>query len=50
MAKTRWLRKLAEATQKMSFQPKEAWENIRLLSKEEKSHKSSPHTIQMRLL
>ena len=50
MSKTRWSRHLVEVIHNMSFQPKEAWENIRLLSKGGNSHHSSPHTIQMRLL
>ena len=50
MAKTRWLRHLEEVIHNMSFQTKEAWANIRLLSKGENSHHSSPRTIQMRLL
>ena len=49
MAKTRWLRNLAEVIHKMSFQPKEDWTNIRLLSKGENSHHSYLHTIQTRL-
>ena len=49
MAKTRWLRHLVEAIHNMSFQPKEAWANIKLLCKGYKSHHSSPQTIQMRM-
>ena len=33
----------------MYFQPKEAWEDICLLSKGEKIYHSSPRTIQMKL-
>ena len=47
MAKTCWLGHLAGVIHNMSFQPKEAWENIPLLSKGEKIHHSSPRTIQM---
>ena len=47
MEKTRWSRHLAEVIHNMSFQPKEGWENIRLLRKIEKSHHSSPRTTQM---
>ena len=47
MAKTHWSRNLVEAIHNMSFQPKEAWENIKLLCKGDKSHHSSPQSIQM---
>ena len=33
----------------MSFSPKAAWANIRLISKGGKSHHSAPKTIHMRL-
>ena len=33
----------------MSFLPKEAWADIKLLCKGEKSHHSSPQTIHMRM-
>ena len=49
MAKTRWSRHLVEAIHNMSFQPKEAWANIKLLCKGEKSHHYSPQTIQVRM-
>ena len=49
MAKTRWWRHLVEAIHNMSFQPKEAWENIKLLCKGEKSHHSTPHSILIRV-
>ena len=49
MAKTRWSRHLAEVIHNMNFRPKEAWANIRLLSKGERSHHSAPSTIQMRM-
>ena len=47
MAKTRWSRHLVEVIHSMYFQPKEAWVNIRLLSKGENSHHASLHTIRM---
>ena len=49
MAKTRWSRHLVEVIHNMNFRPKEAWKNIRLLSKGERSHHSTPSTIQMRM-
>ena len=33
----------------MSFQPKEAWSNIKLLCEEDKSHHSSSQTIHIRM-
>ena len=47
MAKTRWSRHLAEVIHNMNFCPKEAWANIRFLSKGERSHHSAPSTIHM---
>ena len=49
MAKTRWSRHLAEVIHDMNFRPKEAWANIRLLSKGERSHHSATSTIQLRM-
>ena len=49
MAKTSWSCHLVEAIHNMSFQPKEAWANIKLLCKGYKSHHSSPQTIHMRM-
>ena len=49
MVKTRWSRHLVKAIHNMSFQPKEAWANIKLLCKGEKSRHSSPQTIQIRM-
>ena len=49
IAKTRWSRLLAQNIHNMSFSPKAAWANIRLLSKGGKSHHSAPKTIHMRL-
>ena len=45
MAKTHWSKHLAEVMHIMYFQPKEVWVNIRILSKGEKSHHSSPRSI-----
>ena len=49
IAKARWSRYLAETIHKMSFNPKGAWENIRILCKGEKAHHTSPKLFQMRL-
>ena len=45
IAKARWSRHLAENIHNMSFNPKGAWENIRILSKGEKAHHTSQKTI-----
>ena len=40
---------MVQTIHNMTFQPKEAWANIRMLSAGEKSHHSSPQSIHMRL-
>ena len=50
MAKTCWLRHLAEVIHNTSFLHKEVWDNIGLLIKREEGHRSYQRTIQMRLL
>ena len=47
IAKARWSRHLAETIHNMSFNPKGAWENIRILCKGEKDYHISPKLIQM---
>ena len=49
IAKSRWLKHLAETIHNMLFKPKGAWENIRILCKGEKAHHTSPKLFQMRL-
>ena len=49
ISKTRWSCHLAQTIHNMSFQPKEAWSNIILLSAGDKSHHSSTQTIHLRL-
>ena len=48
VAKTRWLRHLAETIDDTAFNPKVVWEHIRLLSDGE-CHHSIPKVIQMKL-
>ena len=45
MAKTHWSHHLVEAIHNISFQPTEAWANIKMLYKGEKSHHYSPQSI-----
>ena len=47
--KARWSRHLAETIHDMSFNPKGAWPNIRIMCKGEKVHHTSPKIIQTRL-
>ena len=48
IAKARWSRHLAEKIYNISFNPKGAWENIRILCKGDKAHRTSPKRIQMK--
>ena len=49
-AKTRWYCHLAEEIHNMQFNPKGAWENIKILMRGETSHHTAPRLIHMRLI
>ena len=48
VAKAIWSRQLAEKIHTMSFNPKGAWENIRILCKGDKADHTSTKLIQLR--